>query len=68
MLEQDMVARVRAAIEDELGSFRAFADLPATDLEMMAERITRTIAPMIAQGPHHEAEPAVVRVRESRAA
>ena len=48
MLEQDMAARIRAAIEEELGSFRAFADLPATELEAMAERITRVIAPLVA--------------------
>jgi hypothetical protein len=38
---------VRAAIEEELGTLRPFADLPATDLEAMAERITRAIAPYI---------------------
>jgi hypothetical protein len=47
MLEQDQAARVRAAIEEELGTLRPFADLPATDLEAMAERITRAIAPYI---------------------
>jgi hypothetical protein len=47
MLEQDTTARIRATIEDELGSFRAISDLPATQLEEMAERITRAIAPLL---------------------
>jgi hypothetical protein len=47
MLEQNMIARVRATIEEELGSFRPLADLPATELEAMAERITRAIAPLL---------------------
>jgi hypothetical protein len=47
MAEQDITARLRATIEDELGSFRAFADLPASELEAMAERITRAIAPLV---------------------
>jgi hypothetical protein len=48
MLEPDKAARLRATIEEELGSFRAFADLPASELEAMAERITRAIAPIVA--------------------
>ena len=56
MLEQDMTARIRATIEEELGSFRAFAGLPATELEAMAERLTRAIAPLVAGAP---ATPAV---------
>jgi hypothetical protein len=47
MLEQDRAARVRATIEEELGTFRPFADLPATELEEMATRITRAIAPYL---------------------
>lgn len=47
MLEQDTTARIRATIEDELGSFRAFAHLPATELEEMAERLTRAITPLL---------------------
>jgi hypothetical protein len=47
MLEQDTIARIRATIEEELGSFRPLADLPATELEAMAARITRAIAPML---------------------
>jgi hypothetical protein len=51
MLEQDTTARIRATIEEELGSFRPFADLPATELEAMAARITRAIAPLIGIEP-----------------
>lgn len=57
MLEQDKAARVRAAIEEELGTFRPFADLPATDLEEMAARIARAIAPYLAAD--HAAAPAI---------
>ncbi len=64
MLEQDMAARIQAAIEEELGSFRAFADLPATELEAMAARLTRVITPIVA-GDGGVAE---AGVRTSRAA
>ena len=47
MLEQDRAARVRAAIEEELGTFRPFADLPATEIEEMAARIARALAPFL---------------------
>jgi len=59
MLEQDTTARIRATIEDELGSFRAFAHLPATELEEMAERLTRAITPLLGNAG---------RTAESRAA
>ena len=51
MLEQsrqDMSARLRAAIEEELGKFRRFADVPAVEIEEMAARIARAIAPLVA--------------------
>ena len=51
MLKQDITARIRATIEEELGSFRPFADLPATELEAMADRITRAIAPLLGAVP-----------------
>ena len=55
MLEQSNVtARVRATIEDELGSFRQFADLPSTELEEMAARLVRVIAPFL---PDYEDAP-----------
>ena len=51
MLEQsrqhDLLARLRATIEEEFGAFRQFADLPATELEEMAARIARAIAPLV---------------------
>ena len=68
MLEQDMAARIRAAIEEELGSFRAFADLPATELEAMAERITRVIAPLVAPAAAPSGGRAETRLGKSRAA
>jgi hypothetical protein len=45
---QDITARVRATIEEELGAFRRFADLPATEIEDMAARLVRAIAPHLA--------------------
>jgi hypothetical protein len=51
MLEQTHVtARLRATIEEELGSFRHFADVPSADLEEMAARLARVIAPFLADG------------------
>ena len=45
---QDIIARLRATIEEELGAFRRFADLPATEIEDMAARLVRAIAPHLA--------------------
>ena len=49
MLEQDtnITARLRATIEEELGSFRQLADVPSTDLEEMAARIFKSIRPYL---------------------
>ena len=44
---QDSAARVRATIEEELGKFRRFADVPAVEIEEMAARIARAIAPLM---------------------
>lgn len=41
------IVRIQTLIEEELGEFRAFADLPASDLEVMAQRLTRAIAPLV---------------------
>lgn len=43
MQAQDKSALLRATIEEELGSFRHFADLPATEIEDMTARIMRAI-------------------------
>lgn len=59
MPEQDITARMRATIEEELGSYRPFADLTSVELETMASRLVRAIEPLLALG---EME------RESRAA
>ena len=47
---QDGSARLRAAIEEELGKFRRFADVPAVEIEEMAARIARALAPLIDAG------------------
>ena len=44
----DISARVCATIEEELGAFRRLADLPSTEIEEMAARLTRAIAPHLA--------------------
>jgi hypothetical protein len=41
---------VRELIEEQLGEFRRFAGLPATEIEAMAHRITRAIADYLAEG------------------
>jgi hypothetical protein len=43
----DSLTRIRAIIEEELGEFRPFGDLPATEIEAMADRLTRTLAPLV---------------------
>jgi hypothetical protein len=44
---QNITARLRATIEEELGTFRHFADVPSTDIEAMAQRLVRTISPLL---------------------
>lgn len=51
MSENTITAQVRARIEEELGGFRAFADLPSTEIEAIAERLTRTLEPFLAGTP-----------------
>jgi hypothetical protein len=51
MLEQShMTARLRATIEEELGTFRRFADVPSAELEEMAARLARVVAPFLTGG------------------
>ena len=47
MNEQMRAERIRAAIEEELGTFRHFADLPATEIEAMSARILRAIGSLL---------------------
>jgi hypothetical protein len=46
-MRQETSARVRATIEEELGKFRRLADVPAVEIEEMAARIARAIAPLM---------------------
>lgn len=49
--------KVRALIEEQLGEFRHFAGLPATEIEAMALRITRAIELHLNDGTEvHEAQ------------
>jgi hypothetical protein len=41
---EDATARLCATIEEELGAFRQLADLPSTEIEAIAARLTRAIA------------------------
>jgi hypothetical protein len=49
LLEQhtDVTARLRATIEEELGAFRRLANVPSAELEEMAARLARVVAPLI---------------------
>lgn len=49
MLEQTKTELLRISIEDELGGFRHFADLPSTELEAMAARIVRVVTDVLGQ-------------------
>lgn len=56
MIDHDKTARVRAAIEEELGAFRHFADLPSTEIEQMAAQITRAIGSFLGEGRDAQTE------------
>lgn len=43
MIEQSKIELLRTSIEEELGGFRPFADLPATEIEAMAARLVRLV-------------------------
>lgn len=58
MLEQEAASRLCAVIEEELGGFRALADLPATEIEAMAARLARAIGPMVFESSASEARDA----------
>ena len=50
MLEQeqnDIIARLCATLEEELGAFRRFAHVPAVEIEDMAARLARAITPYV---------------------
>lgn len=47
MTTTDTLARARAILEEELGEFRAFADLPTSELEAMSARLVRALAPVL---------------------
>jgi hypothetical protein len=59
LAQEDITARLRATIEEELGSCRQFADVSSAELEAMASRLVKAIAPLF---------PVEEPVRESRAA
>jgi hypothetical protein len=44
----DIAARACAILEEELGEFRPFADLPASEIEAMAARLVRALTPVLA--------------------
>jgi hypothetical protein len=46
--QSNATARLRATIEEELGTFRHFAHVPSADLEEMAARIVRVVTPFLA--------------------
>jgi hypothetical protein len=49
MFEQSKTELLRASIEEELGGFRHFADLPSTEIEAMAARLTRVVTDLVNQ-------------------
>lgn len=60
MPENEYAARIRATIEEELGTFRHFAELPSTEIEEMTARLMRAIDGFLGE--------ALVASNESRAA
>ena len=47
LTRENVTARVCATIEEELGAFRRFAHVPAAEIEEMAARLARAIAPYV---------------------
>lgn len=45
--DRDITARLRATIEEELGNFRQLSALPSAELELMADRLARAVAPVV---------------------
>jgi hypothetical protein len=58
MSEQSKTELLHASIEEELGGFRHFADLPATEIEAMATRLVRLVADFAAPGAAPESRAA----------
>ena len=48
MTKSDITTRARTILEEELGEFRAFADLSASEIEMIAARLARALEPVLA--------------------
>lgn len=55
MLEQSKTELLRASIEEELGGFRHFADLPSTEIEAMASRLVRLVTDLVGEAPESRA-------------
>jgi hypothetical protein len=53
-MPNESAVRLRQAIEEQLGEFRACADLPATEIEAMAERLARAVEPFFAAAPQKQ--------------
>ncbi len=49
MIEWSKAGRIRATIEGDLGTFRAFGDPPATEIEVMSARILRAIGSLVSE-------------------
>lgn len=46
-MTNDNLSRACAILEEELGEIRQFADLPASEIETIAARLVRALAPML---------------------
>ena len=47
MIDTSKTELLRTSIEEELGEFRHFADLPATEIEAMAARLVRLVTDLV---------------------
>lgn len=48
MTTNEMLNRIRVLIEEELGEYQLFSELPAAEIDLIADRLTRAIAPVVA--------------------
>jgi hypothetical protein len=59
LAHEEITARLRTTIEEELGSYQRFADLSSAEIERMSARLAKAIAPLLrAEEPARESEAA----------
>lgn len=50
-MPQNLTDKLRTILEEELGETRALADLPSSEIDLLAVRLARAIAPVLKDWP-----------------